>query len=138
MRTKVWRWQIASRQGGAVSVSVVTGRVPQSAAGIAARIAALASPGQLLATQSIANAAAAKGILVRGLGKVALRSVVGEIPLYEIELAPSPDPAWIDPVCKMHAPYASYRRAVPEGLWFCSPRCEDAYRKSPQAFPLSR
>ena len=109
-----------------------------STVNIAARIASLASPGQLLATQPIADAAVAKGILVRGLGKVALRSVVGEVSLYEIELAPSPDPAWIDPVCKMHAPYESYRRAVPEGPWFCSPHCEEAYRKSPQTYPLSR
>ncbi|WP_287302314.1 hypothetical protein [Mesorhizobium sp.] len=109
-----------------------------STVNIAARIAALASPGQLLATQPIADAAAAKGILVRDLGEVALRSVADEIPLYEIELAPSLDPAWIDPVCKMHAPYASYRRAAPEGPWFCSPRCEEAYRKSPQAYPLAR
>ncbi|RWQ60203.1 MAG: hypothetical protein EOS83_06835 [Mesorhizobium sp.] len=109
-----------------------------STVNIAARIAALASPGQLLATQPIADAAAAKGILVRDLGEVALRSVADEIPLYEIELAPSPDPAWIDPVCKMHAPYASYRRAAPEGPWFCSPRCEEAYRKSPQTYPLAR
>ncbi|RWB04121.1 MAG: hypothetical protein EOQ33_11085 [Mesorhizobium sp.] len=105
---------------------------------IAARIASLASPGQLLATRPIAEAAAAKGILTKDLGKVALRSVAGEVPLYEIEVAPSPDPAWIDPVCKMHAPYASYRRAAPEGPWFCSPRCEEAYRKSPQTYPLAR
>jgi adenylate cyclase len=109
-----------------------------STVNIAARIAALASPGQLLATQPVAEAAAAGGILVRDLGQVALRSVAGEVPLYEIELAPSPDPAWIDPVCKMHAPYASYRRADPEGSWFCSPRCEEAYRKSPQTYPLPR
>jgi adenylate cyclase len=109
-----------------------------STVNIAARIAALAAPGQLLATQSIAETAAAKGILVHDLGKMALRSVADEVPLYEIELAPSPDPAWIDPVCKMHAPYASYRRAAPDGPWFCSPRCEDAYRKSPQTYPLPR
>ncbi|CAH2403540.1 hypothetical protein [Mesorhizobium escarrei] len=109
-----------------------------STVNIAARIAALANPGQLLATQPIADAAAARGILVRDLGKVALRSVAGEVPIYEIELAPSPDPAWIDPVCKMHAPYASYRRAAPDGPWFCSPRCEEAYRKSPQTYPLAR
>jgi adenylate cyclase len=109
-----------------------------STVNIAARIAALAGPGQLLATQSIAETAAAKGIQVRGLGKMALRSVADEVPLYEIELAPSPDPAWIDPVCKMHAPYSSYRRAAPDGPWFCSPRCEEAYRKSPQTYPLPR
>jgi adenylate cyclase len=109
-----------------------------STVNIASRITALAAPGQLLATQPIADAARARGIFVRDLGKVALRSVAGEVPLYEIELAPSPDPTWIDPVCKMHAPYASYRRAMPEGPWFCSPRCEEAYRKSPQTYPLPR
>jgi adenylate cyclase len=107
-----------------------------STVNIAARIAARAAPGQLLATQPVADAAAAKGILVRDLGKVALRSVAGEVPLYEIALSPSPDTAWIDPVCKMHAPYESYRRAAPEGPWFCSPRCEEAYRKSPKTYPL--
>jgi adenylate cyclase len=109
-----------------------------STVNIAARIAALAGPGQLLATQPIAKTAATKGIMVRDLGKTALRSVADEVPLYEIELAPSPDPAWIDPVCKMHAPYASYRRAAPDGPWFCSPHCEEAYRKSPQTYPLPR
>ncbi|OWK24027.1 hypothetical protein AJ87_27125 [Rhizobium yanglingense] len=85
---------------------------------IAARIAALVSPGQLLATQPVAEAAIARGILVRDLGMVALRSVAGEVRLYEIELAPSADPAWIDPVCKMHAPYSSYKRAAPRGRGF--------------------
>lgn len=105
---------------------------------IAARIAALASPGQLLATQPVADAAVTRGILVRDLGMVALRSVAGEVPLYEIELAPSNDLAWIDPVCKMHAPYSSYRRAAPQGPWFCSPRCEEAYRRSPQTYEVPR
>jgi adenylate cyclase len=109
-----------------------------STVNIAARIASLASPGQLLATQPIAVTAAARGILVRDLGKVALRSVAGEVSLYEIELAPSPDPVWIDPVCKMHAPYAAYRRADWDGPWFCSPRCEEAYRRSPRTYPLPR
>ncbi|MGZ2427959.1 YHS domain-containing protein [Rhizobium laguerreae] len=50
-------------------------------------------------------------------------------PLYEIQLAPSADPAWIDPVCKMHAPYSSHKRAAPQGPWFFSPRCKEAYRR---------
>ena len=109
-----------------------------STVNIAARIAALASPGQLLATQPIAEAAASRGIMVRDLGMVALRSVAGAVALYEIELAPSPDSAWIDPVCKMHAPYSSYKRAAPEGPWFCSPRCEEAYRRSPRTYEVPR
>ena len=105
---------------------------------IAARIAALASPGQLLATRAVAEAAGAKGIMLRDLGPASLRSVAEQVGLYEIELAPSPDPAWIDPVCKMHAPFEPFRRAAPTAPWFCSPRCEEAYRKSPQTYPLAR
>jgi adenylate cyclase len=105
-----------------------------STVNIAARIAALASPGQLLATQPIADIAAGSGIAVRDIGKVALRSIADHVPLYAIELAPAFDPAWIDPVCKMHAPYAAYRRTTPTGPWFCSERCAEAYRRSPEVY----
>jgi adenylate cyclase len=108
-----------------------------STVNVAARLAALAAPGQLLATSPIAAAASTRGILVRELGARSLRSLAAEITLYEIELAPAPDPAWIDPVCKMHAPYASYRRAAsPDGPWFCSRQCEEAFRKSPRTYRL--
>jgi len=105
-----------------------------STVNIAARIAAVASPGQLLATEPVANIATASGIVARNIGKVALRSIAGHVPLYCIELAPAFDPAWIDPVCKMHAPLAAYRRATPTGPWFCSERCAEAYRKSPETY----
>src|SRR5436309_6285576 len=105
-----------------------------STVNIAARIAAIASPGQMLATQRVANIAAASGIVARDMGKVALRSIADHVPLYSIELAPAFDPAWIDPVCKMHAPYAAYRRTTPIGSWFCSERCAEAYRRSPQTY----
>ena len=39
-------------------------------------------------------------------------------------------------MCKMHAPYAAYRRADSDGPWFCSPRCEEAYRRSPRSASL--
>jgi adenylate cyclase len=105
-----------------------------STVNIAARIAALASPGQLLATQPIADVAAASGIVAQALGKVALRSIADHVSLYSIELAPAFDPAWIDPVCKMHAPYAAYQRSAPTGPWFCSERCAEAYRRSPEVY----
>src|SRR6185436_19009512 len=101
-----------------------------STVNIAARIAALASPGQLLATQPVADIAIATGIVARDVGKVALRSIVERVPLYSIELAPA-----FDPVCKMHAPYEAYRRTSPTGPWFCSERCAEAYRRSPEAYP---
>lgn len=109
-----------------------------STVNIAARVAALAAPGQLLATQAVADAAAAQGILVKDLGKTALRSVATEMSLFEIEMSPLAEPAWIDPVCKMHAPYAFYRRSLSDGPWFCSLRCEEAYRRSPHTYSLLR
>ena len=105
-----------------------------STVNVAARIAALASPGQLLATQPVADVATASGIVAQDIGKVALRSIADHVPLFAIELAPAFDPAWIDPVCKMHAPYSAYRRATPTGPWFCSERCAEAYRRSPATY----
>src|SRR5438552_5503266 len=105
-----------------------------STVNIAARIAAFASPGQLLATQVVANIAAESGIVARDMGKVALRSIADQMSLYSIEFAPAFDPAWIDPVCKMLAPYAAYRRTKPTGRCFCPERCADAYRRSPQIY----
>jgi class 3 adenylate cyclase/YHS domain-containing protein len=105
-----------------------------STVNIAARIAAIASPGQMLATQQVADIAAASGIVARDMGKVALRSIADHVPLYSIEFAPTFDPAWIDPVCKMLAPYAAYRRTKPTERWFCSERCAEAYRRSPEIY----
>ena len=109
-----------------------------STVNIAARIAARASPGQLLATQPVADIAVASGIVAKDIGKVKLRSIAGRVPLYSIELALASDPAWIDPVCKMHAPFEAYRRAAPTGPWFCSERCAEAYRRSPETYGGSK
>jgi len=106
-----------------------------STVNIAARIAAFASPGQLLATQVVANIAAESGIAVRDMGKVALRSIADQVSLYSIDFAPAFDAAWIDPVCKMLAPYAAYRRTAPSEPWFCSDRCAQAYKRSPEIYP---
>src|SRR6185436_388934 len=105
-----------------------------STVNIAARIAALASPGQLLATQPVAAIATASGIVARDIGHVALRSIADHVPLYSIELAPASDPAWICPVCKMHAPFEAYLRTTPTDPWFCSEGCAEAYRRSPQTY----
>lgn len=106
-----------------------------STVNIAARIAAFASPGQLLASEAVANIAAESGIVTRDMGKVALRSIADEVPLHSIEFAPAFDPAWIDPVCKMLAPYAAYSKTAPTEPWFCSERCAEAYRRSPEIYP---
>ena len=108
-----------------------------STVNIAARLTGFAAPGQLLATKPIAEIATVSGISVRSLGKVSVRSFPQKIDLFEIELAPAMDPAWIDPVCKMHAPYEAFRRARQTEPWFCSERCAEAYRKSPETYPIS-
>lgn len=109
-----------------------------STVNIAARIAAVASPGQMLATQPVAEFAIASGVVARDIGHVALRSIADHVSLFSIELAPATDPAWICPVCKMHAPMAAYLRSMPTGPWFCSERCAEAYRLSPRTYARSR
>ena len=113
------------RRGGDVFGSTVN---------IAARITALAGPGELLTTQKIAEVAKASGVAVQDRGEYQIRSVAAPIKLFAIELAPAVDPMWIDPVCKMHAPLTAYRKAVGDRHWFCSTRCADAYRRNPAAY----
>lgn len=105
-----------------------------STVNVAARITAVAEPGQLLAAKPVGDVAAACGIATRDLGAIALRSVAEPLHLCSIELAQPSERAWIDPVCKMHAPFSAYGRAKPDGPWFCSERCELAYRRSPEAY----
>jgi adenylate cyclase len=108
-----------------------------STVNIAARVTALAGPGQLLATQPIVDFARTKQIVTREIGNIALRSVANEIPIFSLELAPAPDPSWIDPVCKMHPPYRGFKLEPRDKPWFCSPRCAEAYKRSPETYPTA-
>ena len=101
---------------------------------VAARISALARPGELLATAPVAEVAIARNINARELGPTALRSIREKIPLFAIEFAEAIDPGWIDPVCKMHAPFAIFQCDRPQARWFCSAKCKEAYRKSPASY----
>ncbi len=105
-----------------------------STVNIASRITAFAKAGQLVATGSIAEIAKANGILADALGPIQLRSIAERIPLFVLQLADAVDPAWIDPVCKMHAPYSAYLKTRRIGHWFCSSRCEEAYKRSPETY----
>ncbi|MCP8937748.1 hypothetical protein NK718_04415 [Alsobacter sp. SYSU M60028] len=101
----------------------------------AARLTALAGPGDLLASEAFAAAAKAAGVAVEDRGPHQLRSLSSPIGVFSIELARAADPRWIDPVCKMHAPLSAYKRAD-KGLWFCSPLCAEAYARNPSAYPV--
>jgi len=76
------------------------GDVFGSTVNIAARLTALANPGELLTTQSIADAAIASGIAVEDRGEHQLRSVSNPLRVFSIAVAPAADPRWIDPVCR--------------------------------------
>lgn len=83
-----------------------------STVNVAARVTALAGPGQLLATQPIVDIARTKQIVTSEIGTIALRSVANEIPIFSLELAPAPDPSWINaPACR-----ATGLRAVSDAL----------------------
>ncbi|MGD9968225.1 MAG: adenylate/guanylate cyclase domain-containing protein [Hyphomonadaceae bacterium] len=112
------------RRGGDVFGSTVN---------IASRLTALAGPGELLTTQSMADAAIAAGVAVEDRGERQLRSVATPLRVFAIAVAPAADPRWIDPVCKMHAPLEAYRKAD-QGIWFCSPRCAEAFERNPAAY----
>ena len=105
-----------------------------STVNIASRITAVAKAGQLVATGSIAEIAKANGISADPLGPIRALLNCRKIPLFVLQLAEAVDPAWIDPVCKMHAPYSAYLRTHRTGHWFCSSRCEEAYRRSPDTY----
>ena len=122
-RTGLHHGRVIRRRGDLVGATVNT----------AARITALAFPGQVLATDGPAASAGVLGLGVRSLGEVALRSMAEPVELHEIELAPPAQPAWIDPVCKMHAPLRHEQGDTGEP-WFCSPRCAEAYERSPETY----
>lgn len=104
-----------------------------STVNIAARLTSLAGPGELLTSKAMAEAAQDCGIAVEDRGVHQLRSVSRPISVYAIALAPAADPNWIDPVCKMHAPLAAYRKSDGE-RWFCSRRCAEAFAHNPRAY----
>lgn len=104
-----------------------------STVNIASRIAALASAGHVLASQPVAEIAGALGISSRELGAVGLRSVAEPVTLHTLDLSEEVDPVWVDPVCKMLAPYAAFSR-TDAGPWFCSDRCREAFRASPATY----
>ncbi len=100
---------------------------------VAARLTALAGPGELLTSEPMAEAARKSGVAVEDRGERQLRSVATPLRIYSIAIARDVDPRWIDPVCKMHAPLAAYHRADGE-RWFCSPLCAAAYARNPSAY----
>ncbi len=97
-----------------------------TAVNLAARIAAQASGGQVLATASAATAAREAGLAVHALGPVSLKNLRGECELFAISVGPSGSDDVIDPVCRMRVSReraAAHLELGDTQYWFCSREC---------------
>ena len=107
---------------------------------LAARVAAQATGGRILCTQSIADVVAHSGIPdveVEHHGLVSLRNLPQPLDLYEIILSSFIRDYAIDPVCKMQVDKS---RAAGDlhfnnrTYWFCSLSCVERFAKEPSAY----
>jgi class 3 adenylate cyclase len=98
-----------------------------AAVNLAARVAAHASSGQILATAPVADAARAEGIEVTPVGPTKLKNVHDLVELFDLAISPAGAGHAVDPVCRMRIPtkHAAAHLALPDGRehWFCSEQC---------------
>lgn len=104
---------------------------------IAARLAAAAGPGQMLATDPIAAAAQQSGLIVTNLGPVNLRNLTDPVAVFAIDLGTGCHCAHVDPVCRIHlhdpdtATSLTYRGIT---YRFCSTTCAQQFSRRPNRF----
>lgn len=113
------------------------GRLFGTPLNLAARVAAQARGGQVLATREVADAASAHGLPVRSLGPYALRNLTEPVELFELDVEGAGPESAVDPVCRMRvkrddaARVASFERRE---FWFCSAECADRFAASPDSY----
>ena len=111
-----------------------------STVNIAARVAAQAVGGQLLCTESVAQALAQARLADVTLvprGAAALKNLSEPLDLYEIVLAGSTREFAIDPVCKMQVDKlraAGDLHVDGRTYWFCSLACVERFARQPAAY----
>lgn len=102
---------------------------------IAARVAALASGGRVLATAAVARAARAEGIAADPLGPMSLKNIRGRIEIFSLEIGVESNTT-VDPVCRMRIrpeTAAGHLRFGERDYWFCSLRCAAEFAAHPDA-----
>ena len=107
---------------------------------IAARVAAQARGGQVLATAQVADAAPARGIAILPYGTVTLRNLREPVALFALNVTPDAATEVIDPVCRMRiASDSASARLHLDGIdyWFCSTRCLGLFAADPGAYRRS-
>ena len=113
------------------------GDVFGAAINLAARVAAHARGGQVLATGRVADAARTAGIAVTDLGRVALHNLRDPIELFALEIGATPAAEAVDPVCRMRVAYArAAGRLRVDGVeyWFCSIECAARFARDPTSY----
>lgn len=104
---------------------------------LAARVAAQAAGGQLLATTEVALAGRDVGAVVTHVGLVSLRNIAEPVDLFEIEFNPSEDVV-LDPVCAMKVPRSGpssiHLRVGDRDVWFCGLACVATWAQNPERF----
>ncbi len=103
---------------------------------LAARVACEAGPDQILTTSEVVRGGLPEGATAQSVGMRMLRHVPAPVELFALKGSPASEKA-IDPVCHMKvAPSeATGRRTVADTTYyFCSPRCERAFDRSPRRY----
>jgi class 3 adenylate cyclase/YHS domain-containing protein len=111
------------------------GDVFGAAVNLAARVAAEAYAGEVLATTVVADAAVERGIPVVELGPVALKNVGAETVLWSLAFMVGAIESAIDPVCQAvvdRRTAAGQLRHEGAVYWFCSLTCAAAFASNPQ------
>lgn len=101
---------------------------------LAARVAAQAAGGQVVATQGVADAARDLGLTTQPLGDFELKNVSDRVALWDLGLHAAPADRSVDPVCRMlvdHAKAAGRLNYNGRVYWFCSLACAGRFAGSP-------
>lgn len=104
---------------------------------LAARVAAEAAGGQVLATEQVAEAASGLGVAALPLGARALKNLSEATELWDLHLHPAPPERSVDPVCRMLVEHASAAgRLTHDGrtYWFCTLSCAGAFAAVPDRY----
>ena len=104
---------------------------------LAARVAARAASGQVLATAQVAKAARDAGVATLGLGAHQLRNIRTPVEMWAVELCPIQFDFSIDPVCRMRvSSQAAVARVHHAGRehWLCSLDCLGAFAADPDHY----
>ena len=113
------------------------GRFFGGALNIAARIATLAGPGQIVCTEAVICDAEPPGVRYRAMGPVRLRNVTERVPLFEVLAQRAPDVAQVDPVCRLHVvaeDAVATVTAAARTYVFCSAGCAAAFTARPEDY----